>query len=125
MEPPIRPMMIRKLFLGLTPVAISKSHLPSLDGLRGISILLVVISHTFGDKKPFYNGGFGVSIFFVISGFLITLLLLQEKYTTGSVSLKNFYIRRFLRIFPVAYLYLVVLLVLNSTSDEWLPVFHE
>ncbi len=60
------------------------------------------------------EGQIGVNIFFVISGFLITGLLLKEKSATGSISLSRFYARRFLRIVPVAYLYLGVLIVLNA-----------
>ncbi|MCC8427133.1 acyltransferase family protein [Mucilaginibacter sp. UR6-11] len=56
----------------------------------------------------------GVKIFFVISGFLITTLLLKEKIQTGNISLKLFYARRFLRILPVAFLYLLTLFVLNG-----------
>ena len=56
----------------------------------------------------------GVRIFFVISGFLITSLLLKEQHKTGGISLRKFYIRRALRIFPVFYLYLVVMLLVNQ-----------
>ncbi len=66
--------------------------------------------------KPFHiliYGDIGVHIFFVLSGFLITTLLLKENFKTGSVSLKRFYIRRALRILPVAYLFLIVLIALN------------
>ena len=58
-------------------------------------------------------GDIGVWIFFVISGFLITTLLLKEKATTQHISLKHFYIRRFLRIIPVAYLFLIILSIVN------------
>ena len=52
-------------------------------------------------------GNFGVKIFFVISGFLITLLLLQENSRTGSIDLKQFYIRRSIRLFPAFYFYIL------------------
>lgn len=58
-------------------------------------------------------GRLGVDIFFVLSGFLITTLLLKEQISHGHVSLKKFYIRRFLRIVPVAYLFLLALIVIN------------
>jgi peptidoglycan/LPS O-acetylase OafA/YrhL len=71
---------------------------PELDGIRGISILLVFIHHVFPKLLP---GGFiGVDIFFVLSGFLITTLLLQEKTREGSINLSNFYVRRALRLLP-------------------------
>jgi peptidoglycan/LPS O-acetylase OafA/YrhL len=97
------------------PEVLNTSHIPGLDGLRGISILIVIISHIFIETpyKPLFSGDVGVEIFFVISGFLITTLLLKEKVLTGSISLKKFYLRRVLRIIPVAYLYLIVLVVLN------------
>ena len=102
--------------------------IPSLDGLRAISILLVVIAHSSQNFSPWVNlpvGTFllfahlGVSVFFVISGFLITSLLLKEWDATGTIGLKHFYLRRAFRIFPPFYLYLVILLVLVLAG-----VFH-
>jgi len=80
------------------PDLLKVSYLPSLDGFRGISILLVVIGHTCARIDSsllqfFFNGHLGVYIFFVISGFLITTLLLKERILTGTISLKKFYIR--------------------------------
>jgi peptidoglycan/LPS O-acetylase OafA/YrhL len=98
-------------------------YLPSLDGLRCFSILCVIITHinvTHGiivDPRltPYVNSGlFGVRVFFVISGFIITNLLLREDAARGAISLRNFYIRRALRILPLAYLFLITLVVLNS-----------
>ena len=78
-------------------------RLPCLDGLRGIAAYLVVLVHT--HLLNLYNSGpFAVNVFFVISGFLITLLLIGEADRTGHVSLKKFYIRRTLRIFPAFYI---------------------
>jgi peptidoglycan/LPS O-acetylase OafA/YrhL len=86
----------------------------SLDGLRAVSILLVCVGHLAGTVNfpelltPLHNiGNFGVKIFFVISGFLITLLLLQEKQRSGSINLKQFYIRRTMRLFPAFYFYIL------------------
>ncbi|MDB5143949.1 MAG: hypothetical protein JWQ66_2662 [Mucilaginibacter sp.] len=99
------------------PAVFQNSYYPSLDGLRGIAILMVVLSHLRLSTSFAYilvfNGGLGVLIFFVLSGFLITGLCLKEKVITGNISLKNFYIRRVLRIFPVAYLYLLVIIIMN------------
>ncbi|TDW99997.1 acyltransferase family protein [Dinghuibacter silviterrae] len=98
------------------PASLSVSYLPSLDGLRAISIIFVIVGHILYTTPygRYISGSTGVMIFFAISGFLITTLLLKEQVTTGSFSLKRFYIRRFLRIFPVAYLFLLVLLVINQ-----------
>lgn len=97
------------------PPLLRQSHLPSLDGLRGISIIIVLLNHITKDSSVNYlfDGVIGVQIFFVISGFLITTLLLKEKVKKGGISLKHFYTRRVLRIVPVAYLYLFVVFLLN------------
>jgi len=74
------------------------TYRPALDGLRGVAILGVFAHHA---QVPYLRGGFiGVDIFFVLSGFLITALLLQEADETGRISLRSFYIRRALRLFP-------------------------
>lgn len=81
-------------------------RIPSLDGIRAIAILLIVYQHlwfpTHGDLHgaAFDWGTLGVYIFFVLSGFLITAILQREQERMGSVSLSNFYVRRFFRIFP-------------------------
>ena len=99
----------------------STQRLPSLDGLRGVSILLVLLAHSTGatnfpQRLWFLEelGELGVLIFFVISGFLITTLLMKEKAETGEISLRRFYIRRILRIFPVAYFYIGVVALLSA-----------
>jgi peptidoglycan/LPS O-acetylase OafA/YrhL len=97
-----------------------EKSLKSLDGLRGISILFVLIGHgafafkpLLGDLFPvFGNQSFGVSLFFGLSGFLITLLLLKEEDKNNKISLKVFYIKRFFRIFPPYYFYLFVIFLL-------------
>ncbi len=85
---------------------LAKSHLPSLDGLRAIAAFLVVFYHVGMDWSP---GGLGVLTFFVLSGFLITWLLLKEEEQSGTISLKSFYMRRSLRIFPAFYVYWLLL----------------
>lgn len=79
------------------------SQLPSLDGLRAVCILLVCVAHSVQSPVLYdwfgHLGNYGVPAFFVISGFLITTLLLKEYDRTGGISLKNFYMRRVLRIF--------------------------
>jgi peptidoglycan/LPS O-acetylase OafA/YrhL len=80
---------------------------PELDGVRGISILLVLGLHFTPRLVP--GGYFGVEVFFVLSGFLITSLLLQEWERTRTISLKDFYFRRALRLGPALLLYLLLL----------------
>ena len=101
-------------------------YIPSLNGLRAVCIFMVVADHLVLHQfiprttltKIFgtflFNGGLGVSFFFVISGFLITSLLIKEREQYGTISLKQFYLRRALRIFPAYYLLLAVYYLLQS-----------
>ena len=76
-------------------------HIPSLDGIRAISFLIVFVAHAgWSEAIP---GGFGVTVFFFLSGYLITTLLRMEHDRTGRVSLRDFYLRRVLRILPPFY----------------------
>ncbi len=79
----------------------------ALDGLRAVSILLVMGRHA-GFKGVFLSGDQGVDIFFVLSGFLITTLLLREHGRAGEINLGYFYVRRVLRLYPVVLLALVI-----------------
>jgi peptidoglycan/LPS O-acetylase OafA/YrhL len=100
----------------------------SLDGLRAISVVAVVWQHTaaksFAGTPLATIGGEGVTLFFAISGFLITTLLLRERDRHGAIDLRAFYLRRTLRIFPiyystlVAYVVLVWLLERNSEAGQ-------
>ena len=90
-----------------TKSGFSLGYRSELDGLRGISILLVLGLHFV--PRLFPGGYFGVDIFFVLSGFLITSLLLQEWSTRNSINLKDFYIRRALRLGPALGVYLLAL----------------
>ncbi|WCZ35808.1 acyltransferase family protein [Corynebacterium heidelbergense] len=75
-------------------------RVPGIDGLRGLAVLAVVIYHFFGN---FMRGGYlGVDVFFVISGFLITSLLVRERATTGKINVGEFWLRRLRRIVPAA-----------------------
>jgi peptidoglycan/LPS O-acetylase OafA/YrhL len=82
---------------------------PDVQGLRAVAILLVVLFHA---DVPRLGGGFvGVDVFFVISGFVITGLLLRERETTGSTSIPRFYARRVRRIIPMATLVIIVVVI--------------
>ncbi|HEY0355984.1 MAG TPA: acyltransferase [Flavisolibacter sp.] len=89
---------------------IQRNYYPALDGLRGLACLLVVVYHNFGFINYFFFGWLGLDIFFVLSGFLITDILLNSLGTTNYLG--NFYIRRVLRIFPLYYLTLIIFLVI-------------
>lgn len=90
----------------------ASAHIPSLDGWRAVAILIVLTSHLgLGHIVP---GGLGVTIFFFLSGYLITTLLIQEHSRTGNVSISNFYIRRALRLMPP--LAITLILVYSLTA---------
>lgn len=116
-----------------------------LNGLRAIAALAVVFSHITqglhdfgldpfifgkyadGNPKTTLLAGFGVSIFFTLSGFLITYLLLEEG-KTGEINIKNFYVRRILRIWPLYYLYLILSLltaiIFDITYEKYSILFY-
>jgi peptidoglycan/LPS O-acetylase OafA/YrhL len=97
-------------------------HLPQLDGFRGLAVLMVVVGHWFhyGIRKGILQGlgivleDLGVFLFFVLSGFLITSLLLRERTDSGGISLRKFYIRRALRLGPALLLFLAAVVMLMS-----------
>jgi peptidoglycan/LPS O-acetylase OafA/YrhL len=93
------------------------ARIPTLDGLRAVAILLVITSHTVitWDMPGVVRLGYvGVLIFFALSGYLITNRLLEEFRFKGSISLRNFYLRRFFRILPPATFYLMVVFILSQ-----------
>ncbi len=93
------------------PSTFKLNYSPPLDGLRGIAILSVMLFHA---DAPFLKGGFlGVDLFFVLSGFLITSLLVAEFDAHGTITLKDFYIRRILRLIPALMLLLLVFCLLS------------
>ena len=110
-----------------------RGRIRELDGWRGVSILLVVAFHMarfaypeISGRIPVLNrmlanaGTQGVQIFFVVSGFVITRLLLLEEKQFGSISLKGFYIRRCFRILPVFYAVIAATSLLSRLG--WTPV---
>nr|WP_201471256.1 acyltransferase [Microbacterium hydrocarbonoxydans] len=89
--------------------------MPALDGLRAVGVLLVMATH---GAKPFYvPGGFGVDVFFVLSGFLITTLLWYEIESRGKVRLGRFYLRRLIRLYPALLATLAVTMIFGLTLD--------
>ncbi len=98
------------------PDFIDQKYYPSLDGLRAIAIFAVIIAHISGTSADFL-GFWGVYLFFVRSGFLITTLLIREKQRTGTISLRLFYARRALRIFPAAFFFIIAMLIFNKIYD--------
>ena len=102
-------------------------HIPSLDGIRALSFGCVFLAHA---GLPGVPGLFGVTVFFFLSGFLITTLLRRELDKTGRVSLKNFYLRRVLRILPPFYLILAGAALLSAYGIsgphfEWTPLMAQ
>jgi len=102
-------------------------YLSGLNGLRAIAAMSVVIAHT--SVKDVANfglplhlnipmAGFGVTLFFVISGFLITFLLLQEKKKHDDIDIKKFYVRRILRIWPIYYLFIFICICVFLFIDK-------
>jgi peptidoglycan/LPS O-acetylase OafA/YrhL len=89
-----------------SPIADSrKGYWPALDGLRAISVLGVIALHS--GLRLGHAGGFGVQVFFVLSGFLITSLLLRENKRFGRIDILGFYLRRALRLFPALAVFLL------------------
>jgi peptidoglycan/LPS O-acetylase OafA/YrhL len=127
----------------------SLGYLPGLDGLRAISVLAVLAFHYYfigGHSQGFASGGFlGVEVFFVVSGYLITSLLLAERRNTKRISLGRFWFRRARRLLPALYVMLAVVVLyallflpdsinklksdsiaaLTYTSNWWLIASHQ
>lgn len=98
-------------------------RIPSLDGLRAISIAFVVLGHWglnhYGSQIAPSYANLGVRIFFIISGYLITTLLLKERTKTGTIHLKDFYVRRAYRILPAATAFIVPIIILRWHELSW------
>jgi len=100
-------------------------YIPALDGLRAFAIALVMLAHA--NFQLFENGGVGVPVFFVLSGFLITTLLLEEYEKNRSISFKAFYIRRTFRLFPALYSMLFFTLIYGFAfnADMFEQIYSE
>jgi len=113
-------------------MTLASARMPGLDGIRALAVCAVVWHHTHGAIAylPMSRNGFlGVDVFFVLSGFLITTLLLNEKAKSGRISLRHFYVRRSLRIFPLYYVVLLMLtmyfLFVGGESNQRASFLHE
>ncbi|MEO8149570.1 MAG: acyltransferase [Bacteroidia bacterium] len=120
-----------------SPISIIKHSTPfyikGFDGLRALSIIMVMLTHLGAydvllrddfTQRIWHSisGDVGVNIFFVISGFLITTLLLREKLQTGKISYRNFIIRRFLRLLPpLVFLYFIIFVLMITSQIDYRP----
>ena len=94
---------------------------PNIQALRGLSILLVLIAHLF--DKPGQFGGLGVGIFFCISGYLISDILIKEFSKTGKIDLVKFYLRRARRLLPLAYLVILAVVLISGLVHFFPTIF--
>jgi len=107
-------------------------RLPELDGIRAIAVTLVIVGHlgstlqirSWMTFSRYVSSQFGVGMFFVLSGFLITRLLMGEEEKYGTINLRQFYLRRVLRIIPPAFLYLGTIKVLSVGHLFYCPWKH-
>ena len=99
----LRGLLPKQLYLSAEHIPARYGSVPSLNGLRACSVLVVMLSHFV--NANLFPGGFGVLVFFSISGFLITRLLFAELKQSDTTNLKNFYARRILRLYPVILVY--------------------
>lgn len=107
---------------------LSTRHFGALDGLRGLAILLVFLAHPDNQFWVRFHGASGVTLFFVLSGYLITTLLLREEGVHGQVSFRRFYIRRLFRIYPMffaVFLFYCVLVYVVGMEPARRPAFTE
>lgn len=115
-------------------VSTERRNIPGLDGLRALSIVFVIAAHAIMNYRFLPNlpqlaelGTLGVEIFFAISGYLITTLLLREWSRDSAIDLSGFYIRRVTRIFPAYYVFLVICAIgiaigfLSAAGGRWWP----
>ena len=97
------------------------NYRPEIDGLRAVAILSVIFYHaqiTIYSFQPFKGGFVGVDIFFVISGYLITSIILNELITTKAFLFKNFYKRRIRRVLPA-----LLFVMISSLPFAWIALY--
>jgi len=105
---------------------LSQREIPSLYGLRGAAALAVVFYHYLQDWKftALFPGPYAVTLFFELSGLLITWLLLQEIDRTGGLDRRQFYLRRALRLFPVFYVVWGLCRLAGPFAGSWATFFY-
>lgn len=103
-------------------VSYTLGYIPALDGLRGLSVLLILGYHDIGHYTSTFshwlNAWYAVDLFFIVSGYLITSILLKEQTKTTDINLKNFYLRRWLRIAPAYYLSLGAYIIWHCMGGD-------
>jgi peptidoglycan/LPS O-acetylase OafA/YrhL len=107
----------------------TQERMPALDGLRALAVIAVLVFH-FKSQALLPGGSYGVDVFFVLSGFLITGLLYHEWHSTGTISLSRFYARRVLRLMPAAVAFMainvgLILLLRDDVFPRQVPTVHE
>src|ERR1700721_680344 len=105
---------------------LSMREIPSLNGLRGAAALIVVLYHYLENTRiiSFFPGPYAVTLFFELSGLLITWLLLKEIDANGHLDLKQFYLRRGLRLFPVFYAVWGLCRLAGPFAGSWATFFY-
>jgi peptidoglycan/LPS O-acetylase OafA/YrhL len=127
-QPPLQTRRSSAAALSGVALRNSRHYIPELDGLRAVAVLLVITEHLHTPVLHLARGHFGVVIFFILSGYLITSLALYEEGERGSLSFSGFYIRRSFRIFPLYYVvlavYCVLILGLHIGPEKRVPLLH-
>jgi peptidoglycan/LPS O-acetylase OafA/YrhL len=110
-----------KIKTAIFPLRAQAGYLQGLDGMRALAILIVLAAHLGFDH--IVPGGFGVTVFFFVSGFLITRILLAEQ-AGGGIRLRHFYIRRFLRLMPAMYVFITLVIICAMTLNVQVTTFQ-
>jgi peptidoglycan/LPS O-acetylase OafA/YrhL len=103
-------------------------YLPTLDGLRFAAFLLVFVHHLPRSDAPLlqflqYTGWVGVHVFLLLSAYLLSMILAREYHATGNISIKRFFIRRGLRIWPLYYAFGIAAAVVTAVTSGWQPSY--
>lgn len=119
-----KPVTVNQPSGGSLSLALASNRIPGLDFLRALAVLAVLVDHSgaFSDRAvSYFNGATGVQMFFVLSGFLITWMLLDETQRNGGINLRAFYLRRFARLMPIFYTYVLLGVVMLLVAHKLVP----